>query len=82
MPNNHHSIGHSSVRFLKPTPPDPELARNEKKCQVIQAVTFLSPIWRSLNGHLAIERVTFSPSQKGHEKAELPGWKSSKRVGK
>ena len=36
--------------------------------QVIQAVTFLSPTWRSPT---TFERVTFSPSQNGHK--ELPG---------
>ena len=36
--------------------------------QVIQSVTFLSPI---VGGHLTFEGVTFSPSQKGHK--ELPG---------
>ena len=35
---------------------------------MIQAVTFWFPSWRPL---LALERVTFSPSQKGHK--ELPG---------
>ena len=35
----------------------------EKEYQVIQAVTILSPNWRS---RFAFERVTFSPSQKGH----------------
>ena len=38
--------------------------------QVIQAVTFLSPSWRS---QTTLERVTISPSQKGHELAESPG---------
>ena len=37
--------------------------------QVIQSVTFSSLTWRS---RFAFERVTFSPSQRGHK--ELPGW--------
>ena len=35
---------------------------------MIEAVTFLSP---NVEDHLAFERVTFSPSQKGHK--ETPG---------
>ena len=58
-------LGVAGNKNVKPPPQKKKNTRNSS--QAIQFVTFWSPSLTLEWGHLSFERVTFSPSQKGHQ---------------